>query len=325
MGNFHCIPSSCAKVVYREYLAPAIRWRYPGEDWNEIEADDYQLEQSKYQCPIFYNLRVQRLADNGQPIGNSYLTSPTVQGALGQMRLTDFGNFVRDLYPNDFPFRYLRARGRSFFRLEVKQGSSFVSLGLNNESSRGIDLIGFETVGGQPDNCGDCTFTITSNGNTVYTETRSDCPEVEKLDCRLSDTPKIIAIDKLPYLQRIEVRNQLVNVIYVPPLNAPFLDINSLQHECLNIYNTITTAPPFLSDFVPLPGVINPYQFIAQICSADGCPPPEYQVICDCNCEECPDDTCAVNCDGHICCYDTTTGISIKQIAIADYCGGDTL
>lgn len=44
MGNFHCIPSSCARVVWREYLPPTIRWRYPGEDWQEIEGDDHSID-----------------------------------------------------------------------------------------------------------------------------------------------------------------------------------------------------------------------------------------------------------------------------------------
>ncbi len=35
MGNFHCIPESCGRVVYREYLPPVVRWRYPGEKWQE--------------------------------------------------------------------------------------------------------------------------------------------------------------------------------------------------------------------------------------------------------------------------------------------------
>ncbi len=44
MGLFHCIESSCARVEYQEYLPPVVRWRYPGEEWQEIEADDYSIE-----------------------------------------------------------------------------------------------------------------------------------------------------------------------------------------------------------------------------------------------------------------------------------------
>jgi hypothetical protein len=45
MGNFHCVPSGCAEVVYQEYLPPVVRWRYPGEAWQEIVgADNYTTE-----------------------------------------------------------------------------------------------------------------------------------------------------------------------------------------------------------------------------------------------------------------------------------------
>ncbi|MEO0011711.1 MAG: hypothetical protein RLZZ535_100 [Cyanobacteriota bacterium] len=37
MGNWHCVPSSCAEVVYQEYLPPTIRWRYGNEAWQEIQ------------------------------------------------------------------------------------------------------------------------------------------------------------------------------------------------------------------------------------------------------------------------------------------------
>ena len=85
----------------------------------------------------------------------------------------------------------------------------------------------------------------------------------------------------------------------------------------------MVTAPPFLQETVPLPGAVNPYVFIAQISSAPNCPPPEYTVICDCAmCESCPDGTCPVECNGHICCYDTTTGVAVKEIPIDEYCGG---
>jgi len=51
MGNFHCIPSGCAEVVYQEYEPPKVRWRYGVEPWQEIEGDDYSLTQSNLPCP----------------------------------------------------------------------------------------------------------------------------------------------------------------------------------------------------------------------------------------------------------------------------------
>ena len=63
MGNFHCIPSTCARVVWREYLSPVVRWRYPGEEWKEIEADDYQIDDQK---PQFDYLERKQLQDISQ-------------------------------------------------------------------------------------------------------------------------------------------------------------------------------------------------------------------------------------------------------------------
>lgn len=52
MGNFHCIPSSCAEVNYREYEASKIRWRYGNEPWQQIiGADDYSTKIIKPPCP----------------------------------------------------------------------------------------------------------------------------------------------------------------------------------------------------------------------------------------------------------------------------------
>ncbi|NJL53497.1 MAG: hypothetical protein HC930_17425 [Hydrococcus sp. SU_1_0] len=174
---------------------------------------------------------------------------------------------------------------------------------------------------GLPDNCGDWTFTITKNGKSVHQESRSVKPEVQKIPCQLSDVSKQIEIEKFPYLERVEVipwayQNFGANVYR-----------NNIPSNCLNIYKGHTTA------IIPLPGGIPTpsnssidqdysYGFITQICSAPGCPPPEYDVICDCNnCESCPGDTCGIECNGVICCYNDY-GTSIKEIAKSNYCGG---
>jgi hypothetical protein len=132
---------------------------------------------------------------------------------------------------------------------------------------------------------------------------------------------KAIEIKKLPYLERVEVRNQSINPTFIGLSNAPILDVSPLPPECLNVYLTYILAPPILSNYVPLPGVFNPYQFIAQICSAPGCPPPLYDVICSDCCEKCPDYTCPIECGDEICCYNDY-GVSVQTIPKSNFCGG---
>lgn len=304
MGNFHCVTSNCATVVYRKYLPPVIRWRYEGEKWNEIEGDDYSINRKVGQCPVRYDVKY-IVYYNRQPF---------------QRRVTGiFGRIQRFLLkPNGF----------------------YVIQGLSNKPDAGyhrlidgggyyddFEILSLTRQDNQPDNCGDCFFSITKNGDIVHQVTRDRCPEVEKIPCRLSDEYKNIEIEKLPYLERIEVVDYAYDVRLGLLIDSDnyglLLAKKKIPNDCLNIYknNIVSTIP---NDFLQIANTSeNNYNQITQICSAPGCPPPEYQVMCGCNsCELCPPDTCAVNCGGHICCYDTTTGKSVKQIPEADYCGG---
>ena len=343
MGNFHCIPDSCARIIYRAYLPPVVRWRYEGEDWQEIEADDYAIEQEqpltnfetekyvsfeasaivaarvpplteyparfnkgdivtvfprwKYYTPIFSIIPFEKFGYSGLNVAVDH--SPTCSNRQIEEKILFYGDGTRQVSARSGSWQdpcIDTKVGLFDFRFTVHQ--NFNRKCLPNE----------------------CTFTVYKNSEVVYEEIRKDCPEVEQLPCRLSDRYKEIEIKKEAWLQRIKVRNQSIDVIFVSPLEAPLLDVSPLPENCLNIYNTYTLAPPLLSNFVPLPGAINPFQFIVQVCSAPACPPPEYEVICDCDCRECPPDTCAVACDGHVCCYDTSTGIAVESIPQNEYC-----
>lgn len=167
-----------------------------------------------------------------------------------------------------------------------------------------------------------CQFLVFKDGEVIHQQIATDCPEVEFIDgveaCQLNPETQSIKIEKSAFLQRVEVRNQSIEVIYVSPLDLPLIYANQLPDECLNIYLTLTTAAPILSNFIPLPGVINPYAFQQQICSDVGCPPPQYEVICSCG-RSCPDNTCPCLCNDHVCCHDLNTGDVVDQIALADY------
>jgi hypothetical protein len=323
MGNWHCVPSGCAEVVYQEYLPPSIRWRYPGEDWQEILGDDYKINENLTgQCSTKYKASwITNVFGSNTKCSNSSAVLFGPYNVWGPVSGVIFKNPRGNC--GAYESMYLLCHGLSSQPRKVDQIEFLI--GSNSVLGRYANAINFQVVldDNQPDNCGNCTFMVTKNGNIVHQETRSVCPEVEKLPCRLSDVVKTIEIEKLPYLERIEVRNQSIEPIYLPPANVPLLDVKSLPNECLNIYNTYILAPPFLSDYVPLPGIINPYQYIAQICSAPGCSPPQYQVICDCECQVCPDNTHPITCGDSICCYGSD-GIAVKTISIDDYCGGDS-
>lgn len=355
MGNFHCIPSDCARIVWREYLPAVIRWRYPDENWQEIEGDDYAIEREtprfigdpKKRYFIVAKLINLKRVPNDPPWGG--LVTKYSAGQKFAMRTV--GSYPTPIWSTELSFKdstlYIKiVYTRKYFGVCEITTTEQIFYAVDGDTLKGVvstnsrsfdkpqtnlesifDLDIEEQVGAVSDECpyepGDCTFKIFAKGNIVHEETRDVCPEVEKIPCRLDDVFQEIKIEKEAYLQRIEVRNQSIETIFVesPLIEVPLIDINKLSDECLNIYNTYTLAPPILSNYVPIPGVINPYQFIQQICSAPGCPRPEFEVICDCNCEKCPDGTCAVNCGDHVCCYDITTGTALLEIPIENYCG----
>jgi hypothetical protein len=332
MGNWHCIPSNCAEVVYQEYESGKIRWRYGAEPWQEIAADNYSVEQEKGKCNVTYLVNGVA-ARNGvnycetpNLLDNNWLFNVVgpVYGLKAQFTRQD------DRYscPN-----YTSIVGKANLYL------AYLSCGLNpNDTAHSIiyfyephtinnvvKITSIVRTDGQPDNCGNFVFTITKKGVVVYAETRAVSPEVEKIPCKLSTTKKQIEIRKIPYLDRVEVVDYAYDVrlgLLVDSSNYGFLVAKKpIPSQCLNIYNnSITSTIPTNVANTPE----NLYLQIAQICSAPGCPPPEYQVICDCNnCESCPDGTCAVECEGQICCYGSN-GVSVKSIALENYCGGQS-
>lgn len=332
MGNFHCIPESCARVVWREYLPPIVRWRYPDEDWQEIEADNYELELANGQCPTKYHLfGTYKVANLSNCTGTGYWrTSFAVhrddavsfipeldnQGDWA-IKLTN-GVFSK-LHPRseeDYNKNYLPDLRNFGFKNYQVDYPNRPCINTNFPYGYEVQSTKLVRVDGQPDDCGDCTFTIRSNDEIVHQEIRDVCPEVEQLPCRLSDISQEIKIEKTPWLSRIEVVDYAYDVrlgLLVDSDNyGLLLAKKQIPDECLNIYkNNITATIP--NDFIQLANQPeNAYNQITQICSADGCPPPEYQVICDCN-KECPEGTCGIQCGDRICCYGSD-GVAVKSI-----------
>ena len=338
MGNWHCVTSNCAKVVYREYLPPSIRYRYEGEDWNEITGEGltytFELTDPPFSGGQCLGTRYYCTIEFLNPSNGVWRTASTKSGFNLTMYAPVSGWELIPLNTSHVPPRYqVAANGKDINGNPVQHlfrfnGTGAITYnGQYGQSRTAVDLRNFKVVfndSNQQDTgtCGnppgDCIFKVFKDGVVVHEETRPDCPEVEQLDCHLSDEYKEIIIDKLPYLERVEVvpyayQNFGLNVYQA-----------NIPDECLNIYKNLTTT--IIPQFEGLPTPTNAsqatYGYIAQICSHPLCPPPEYQVICDCNsCESCPSGTCAVECGDHICCYGDD-GVAVKSINKENYCNG---
>jgi len=340
MGLFHCIPEPCSTVRWREYLPPKIRWRYPGEIWQEIDGDNYSTEvvpDLSRNTAYRIKYRSYKTTPDGQPsqwdtTERTLSTQYIIDGIESWWLDVDHPNPIyppRSFYKRYPPeARYVTREilgnvtpPSSYRTANFRLG--YISKGIETIrsvlSEVGIWFTNLEAVD-PAKRTSACVFRIYRNGQIVHQETRSVCPEVEKTAYQLSNDIKERSIDKVAYTERIEIRDQSITPIFVGPTDLPLIDVKPLPRNCLNIYSTYTLAPPLLSEYVPLPGVLNPYSFIQQICSVSGGPPPEYEVICGCtDCEKCPPETCPVYCDGQICCYNDY-GVSVKEIPIDRYC-----
>ncbi len=326
-GNFYCVPSSCARVVWRKYLSPAIRYRYsPTDEWTYVDGDDYTIDNSCLDSLVvahgtYINLELQT-CEQVLPWKTefSYIgTFEYLQAINSQLRI------VYSFIGGDGNKRYgsvAAVDNSSYYQdqiLYLRSRTDCVPTTRPARTSTDPSFweFSYEEIIEEGVNC-NCTLTIYKNEQIVYEETRDICPEVEQLDCRLSEEIREIRIEKTAFLERVEV----VDYSYISLGGNIFR--GDIPDECLNILKNLTTQIIPLPGGVPTPdnGAFDTENrgFVEQICSASGCPPPEYEVICDCDCETCPNGTCAVLCGDHICCYDTSTGISVQQIALDDFC-----
>lgn len=339
MGIFHCVPDGCAEVRYQPYQKTGgIRYRFPGEEWVKVDGDDYSVSQETGQCPgkpyaFGFNVEIIDPQGNPAPFNDQFrdsepciINSNATGGYIGLVQSIPYPHkvYLSHPYPTG-ALRYFRANidfidrwgnPKTAYTTPPSNINGFKPGSVKNECVNFASLDDY----GSSDNCGQCLFRIFKNGEITLEIKRDICPEVEQeeIGCELSDRYEVIKIEKTPYLQRIEVRNQDIRGYGV---GGTLIDTSPLPEESLNIYLTLTTAPPFPNDTVPTAAIFNPYQFVAQISSEPGCPPPEYNVVCRCG-EECPVGTCPVFCGDHVCCHDPNTGVSVYQIPLGEYSGG---
>ena len=332
MGNFHCIPEGCGRVVYRKYVSDSIKLIYPNHGVWTFRGKQLQVKheqvvrsgQNPFCCANVYDVQfayktTRRFSDGRVDTRWETYTNRSFVGDLD----TSFGTngFVVD---NNTPRSPIL--NSIFFRSTPCDKSTEAYRNYETtgvfwyEVTSEINIIKWDYLYTQ-DLCQyDCRTTVTGideNGEPFeWEKDYHRCPDVIKGDCRLEETINEIEVKKEAYLQRIEVRDYAIELFTYP---APLLRKVPIPSHCLNIYNTYTLAAPEILENTAVPGVVNFYQFIQQICSAPGCPAPEYQVICDCECESCPDGTCPVDCGDYICCYEAS-GVAVKSINRENYC-----
>ncbi len=344
-------------LLIKTYKSPVIRWRYPGEEWQEIEGDNYQVVDD---APIYNTDRRKFVTIDVWVIANGngnrkYHTEDVIDGQLIKMAFVESNVFIAPIFKMElkklsyktlslqvtYQDRDTNGNCRqslksinlyyltSYTGYELKAQTWFNPSGTDasdrNNYKVGIKQdLGIQQFDIQPYNSPNppqsctnpipinCTFTITKNGQIVHTETRDICPEVEKLPCQAQP------IEKLEF--------QTSPLGYIATSNKSFSQDGQTAVDiptgCVDVYNVIPSVPiggTIGSSGVPI------WSFKGQFCSSTGCPEPEIlhlDGLCD-PCQSCPSDTCAVECDEQICCYDES-GIAVKTIALNNYCGGQS-
>ena len=348
-GSWYCVQSDCAIVRWREYLPPKVRWRYPDENWNSLIADGYTIEQDfdPNDDDVFdwYYLEFTAEVASRYP---PYITQPAIHEAGDVIPVGVNGSFPGvflnsinpiKIQPNynvqfDYVSNFGGCRKKTFETAIVSKhpdssgkrcrteesGSTASNPAIKNISA---PILVKDTLR-NPITCinynNNCNFTVYFQGKVVYGKITTDCPEVELIPCKLSDVYKQIKIEKLKHLERIEVVDYFYDISCFPiisdqpPKYRCELGFSATSPECLNIYkNPVFLDEPNNSYYDAFERFLLP-NFQKEICSYLGCPPPEFEVICGCE-ENCPENTCEVDCGDHICCYgsDGKAVISISK------------
>ena len=356
MGYLHCVFSSCAEVRYQPYKKKGgIRYRYPGEEWVIIDGDDYsinhQLDFGDYLFDVFCQCKFTHYGYVAQPLDNSkyytyyhnkgdlvtgvsqydsnrkgkvidYYIEPAINQNLVTLVLIIEYQGVRKTLHCNFSARIFNetTRPQGFIWL-LEDPNPYTGYGFTDTTTPKISF----SSNFLSENY---HFIVYKNNNVVFQQTSNDKPEVELIEseqfgeksCQLSDRTKIVKIEKIPLLERIDVVDHAYQNFGLTVNRATIPD------HCLNIYKPTTPT------IAPLPGGIPTpsnsaldqdfnYGFVEQICSDEGCPPPRYVVVCHCG-EECPPGTCPVRCSNSVCCYDTNTGKAVAEILLENYSGG---
>lgn len=328
-----------------------IRYRYPGEDWQIIEGDNYTLENTPANSETFisrYFIEFEATVNSRFPPQSTapakYNSGDTIRGKINT---SYHGIVANSITPNNSSSNWK-------INFDYVQSSSFKNTGRYEETScytRNIEVFirgnetdyknsfrtSFSTVSnigvtdlrnfrliedtsGQPLICRTirpkCVFKIYQCENLIHEETREECPEIEFFDC-IPDPQNTTTIET-------ELNSgELLFLVSGTGGTLTILETLILEQVGLlygSFFGSNWQIPLFVEanqNFEECLLILKLSNFetlttIGQICSGCNCLPPEYEI--DCKAKGCPSNTaCEIDCGDYICCYDEN-GINLETI-----------
>lgn len=350
-----CAPDGCAEVLYQEYLAPSVRYRFGSGAWSEIiGADDYQI------TPNYIN-RV--LCDWQYSMGYSVLSygslTPTGASNACNGSLATQSRCAKQIVNPQLAFDLSRIIGSCYAPIYKYRVSDYAEAdypcskaGLNDLSLFCTKPKGYRKV---EIYCHKTPSSATPEWVLAWNGTKNYLPGYMLQLPSSGEYPVVynpstnIYVGVLPsgsdweYFNFIPTTNVAPisyrlkitknGVIVLDQIGSSYPEVQKILSSLSNQTKQISLKKtPYLETIeINQNGIpsncLNIYKngnnlsnFAAQICSAANSPPPKYQVICGCQgCESCPPGTCAIQCGDRICCYGGD-GVSKKSIALANYC-----
>lgn len=278
------------RVEYTIPESPYVRYRYPNENWvNVISGTRFENVLNpgeKGKCYTKYNVETEaqyRFTRGWEPekIVTCRYRWTNLDGAIGAITSFKAGDLFGG---NSSPPRvYLQYNGRPTNYIDALNYPYYVSQHIdwnyyNYNYTIYHNIISIIRADNQPDNCGisgTCTFKVFEvNNKILFQKTDTVCPTAEAM-------PSIYGNNKGSFN---------VKSIDEQPLKVINQEANNLKSTLIQLNNTTVKKLDSPSGATLFP-----------------------RVCWDCDEDNCPDDTCEVECGSHICCYDKN-GIAVKTI-----------
>lgn len=336
-SNSYCKDAGKAVINYRSYSEGKIRYRYPNQNWQEINGDNYELEETKKSntiefpwyfitCEATVNGRFPSTESrpiifaNGQTVKgktNASFSGVDLSSVIGNYdsafvranfnyvqgssfnateRVEDTNCFYRNINWN------VNCDEEEFNQVFYNRKSTSASLGVTNLRNFGLVEDVSQTHRTCSPSTDKCVFKVYHCDELVHEQTSQYCPEIEQIEPELGEE-KSITVSPISKNHYIEVNNFAYSISSGTSKSASKI---SIPPHCLNIYKVDGT---FFNPVAKSNNDEHPLKLIAQVCSAKCSPPPQIDVTCFPP-EECPPNTCEVQCGNHVCCYNSD-GISV--------------